>query len=92
MIIELASFVLGILAVLLTGVVVGVFRANKKANENKNFTDELARQLKDDVSTIHVRIDGETQDLQRDLESLHRELDSRLDKFSNKVEKQLLKG
>lgn len=92
MIIELASFVLGILAVLLTGVVVGVVRANKKANENKNFTDELARQLKDDVSTIHVRIDGETQDLQRDLESLHRELDSRLDKFSNKVEKQLLKG
>lgn len=92
MIIELASFVLGILAVLLTGVVVGVVRANKKANENKNFTDELARQLKDDVSTIHVRIDGETQDLQRDLESLHRELDSRLDKFSDKVEKQLLKG
>lgn len=92
MIIELTSFVLGILAVLLTGVVVGVVRANTKTNENKEYTDTLARQLNDEVSILNLRVDNETTEIHREIEKLYREIDSRLDKFSNKVEKKLLKS
>lgn len=92
MVIELTSFVLGILAVLLTGAVVGVVKANTKTNENKEYTDTLARQLNDEVSILNLRVDNETTEIHREIEKLYREIDSRLDKFSNKVEKQLLKG
>lgn len=92
MVIELTSFVLGVLAVLLIGVVVGVVRANTKTNDNKEYTDTLARQFNDEVSTLNLRVDNETTEIHREIEKLYREMDSRLDKFSNKVEKKLLKG
>ena len=92
MVIELTSFVLGMLTVLLIGVVVGVFRANKKTNELSIQSDELARLFNDEVNTLNLRIDGDMQEVNKEIEKLYREMDSRLDKFSNKVEKQLLKG
>jgi hypothetical protein len=92
MVIELTSFVLGILTVLLIGVVVGVVRANQKANELSNQSDELARLFDDEVASLHLRVDGDMQEVNKEIEKLYREMDSRMDKFSSKVEKQLLKG
>jgi archaellum biogenesis protein FlaJ (TadC family) len=92
MVIELTSFVLGMLTVLLIGVVVGVVRANKKTNELSIQSDELARLFNDEVSTLNLRIDGDIGEVNKEIEKLYREMDSRMDKFSNKVEKQLLKG
>jgi hypothetical protein len=92
MVIELTSFVLGVLSVLLIGVVVGVVRANTKTNDNKEYTDTLARQFNDEVSALNLRVETETEEIHREIEKLYREMDSRMDKFSNKVEKQLLKG
>jgi hypothetical protein len=92
MVIELTSFVLGMLTVLLIGVVVGVVRANKKTNELSIQSDELARLFNDEVSTLNLRIDGDMQEVNKEIEKLYREMDSKLDKFSNKLEKQLLKG
>jgi hypothetical protein len=92
MVIELTSFVLGMLTVLLIGVVVGVVRANKKTNELSIQSDDLARLFNDEVSTLNLRIDADMQEVNKEIEKLYREMDSRLDKFSTKVEKQLLKG
>jgi len=92
MIIELTSFVLGMLTVLLIGVVAGVVRANKKTNELSIQSDELARLFDDEVASLHLRVDGDMQEVNKEIEKLYREMDSRLDKFSTKVEKQLLKG
>ena len=92
MVIELTSFVLGMLTVLLIGVVVGVVRANKKTNELSIQSDDLARLFNDEVSTLNLRIDGDMQEVNKEIEKLYREMDSKLDKFSNKLEKQLLKG
>jgi hypothetical protein len=92
MVIELTSFVLGMLTVLLIGVVVGVVRANKKTNELSIQSDELARLFDDEVASLHLRVDGDMQEVNKEIEKLYREMDSRLDKFSTKVEKQLLKG
>ena len=98
MVIELTSFVLGMLTVLLIGVVAGVVRANKKTNELSIQSDELARLFNDEVSTLNLRIDGDMQEVNKEIEKLYRDMDSRLDKFSNKleqfkqIEKQLLKG
>jgi hypothetical protein len=92
MVIELTSFVLGMLTVLLIGVAVGVVRANKKTNELSIQSDELARLFNDEVSTLNLRIDGDIGEVNKEIEKLYREMDSRLDKFSSKVEKQLLKG
>ena len=92
MVIELTSFVLGMLTVLLIGVVVGVVRANQKTNELSIQSDELARLFDDEVASLHLRVDGDMQEVNKEIEKLYREMDSRLDKFSTKVEKQLLKG
>jgi hypothetical protein len=92
MVIELTSFVLGMLTVLLIGVVVGVVRANQKTNELSIQSDDLARLFNDEVSTLNLRIDGDIGEVNKEIEKLYREMDSRLDKFSSKVEKQLLKG
>jgi len=71
---------------------VGVVRANKKTNELSIQSDELARLFNDEVSTLNLRIDGDIGEVNKEIEKLYREMDSRMDKFSNKVEKQLLKG
>jgi hypothetical protein len=92
MVIELTSFVLGMLTVLLIGVVVGVVRANKKTNELSIQSDDLARLFDDEVASLHLRVDGDIQEVNKEIEKLYREMDSRMDKFSSKVEKQLLKG
>jgi hypothetical protein len=85
---EVVYFVLGVVTVLLVIGVVVIFRVGTLVKKSREDLRNLERVTQDGLDDVHRRMDNEV----RDLQSL---LDSRLDKFESKINKQktqVLKG
>ena len=92
-------FVLGMLSVIFLLVIVGMFRINRQVSENSQKCKEFEGAINDIYSgigrnseLIDRRVDGEMDRTNRSVEDVYRSIDSRFDKFENKLkEKTLLK-
>jgi hypothetical protein len=85
---EVVYFVLGVVTVLLVVGVVGIVKVSTLVKKLREDLRNLERGTQDGLDDVHRRMDNEV----RDLQSL---LDSRLDKFESKINKQktqVLKG
>ena len=95
---------LGMLStLLLLGVgyaVVGVSRVSRKTNNTEEdiqgiyqhvekLEGEVYRSLGDEISTVNRDVDGRQEDVWRRFEDLERTIDSRFDKFENKLRSDL---
>jgi len=92
-------FVLGMLSVIFLLVIVGMFRINRQVSENSQKCKEFEGAINDiysiigrNAELIDRRVDGEIDRTNRMVEDVYRSIDSRFDKFENKLkEKTLLK-
>ena len=57
----------------------------QETNKLINYADELHEHVKNDMTEIHRRIDSVEINLNVELNEFHKVLDSRLDKFENKL-------
>jgi hypothetical protein len=92
-------FVLGMLSVIFIGMIVGMFRINRQVSENSQKCKEFEGTIVDiynvigrNSELIDRRVDGEIDRTNHMVDELYRAIDSRFDKFENKLkEKTLLK-
>ena len=86
---ETLTFVQGIFSVIGFLMVGGIVWALRKINELNTYNNDLNTEIRD----LHLRIDAENQEINKLIEQMYRDMDSRLDKFENRIsKKQLLKG
>ena len=105
---EYASFILGVLSVIFILVVVGIFRMHKRVENQEsrlahskdnlngiyNEIENLHRRISEVSELDNRRIDGEIDRVNKIVDDIYRTIDSRFDKFENKIQtksKQLLK-
>ncbi len=78
---EIITFLSGVGSVIAAAIVVSMFRMNTRITNNEETLNDCKKQF-DDVYDLFQ----ETQrDYQEQMNELHRQLDSRFDKFENKL-------
>tara|TARA_R110000868_G_scaffold279694_2_gene539765 strand:+ start:7811 stop:8062 length:252 start_codon:yes stop_codon:yes gene_type:complete len=78
---EIITFLSGVGSVIAVAIVVSMFRMNTRITNNEETLNDCKKQF-DDVYDLFQ----ETQrDYQEQMNELHRQLDSRFDKFENKL-------
>ena len=86
---ETLTFVQGIFSVIGFLMVGGIVWALRKINELNDYNNDLNTEIRD----LHLRIDAENQEINKLIEQMYRDMDSRFDKFEHRIsKKQLLKG
>jgi predicted PurR-regulated permease PerM len=86
-------FVLGMVTVLVIAEVVAAFFVIKTINSIKSKTQHLERSLEDETRDLHQLIGNTERHIDHEVQEIHRQLDSRLDKLENKLTpKQVIKG
>ena len=92
---EIAYFVLGVVAVLLIIGIAIVVKVNNSVNELNERVGNVEKYIDDVEKDLHKRIDVEMSDCSVRLDKNISYIDSRFDKFENKIkqkEKDLLKS
>jgi site-specific DNA-adenine methylase len=92
-------FVLGMLSVIFIGMIVGMFRINEQVSKNSEKLKSIEETIVDiynvigrNSELIDRRVDGEIDRTNHMVDEVYRSIDSRFDKFENKLkEKTLLK-
>ena len=88
---ENLEFVLGMftsIGVLGLGyVIVGIFKVKQRSNNFEEVINGTQLDLENNQREIHLRVDGEVKDLNDQIENLYRHIDSRFDKFENRLTK-----
>jgi predicted PurR-regulated permease PerM len=86
-------FVLGMVTVLVIAEVVAAFFVIKIINSIKSKTQHLERSLEDETRDLHQLIGNTERRIDHEVQEIHRQLDSRLDKLENRLTpKQVIKG
>ena len=86
---ETLTFVQGIFSVIGFLMVGGIVWALRKIHELNTYNNDLNTEIRD----LHLRIDAENQEINKLIEQMYRDMDSRFDKFEHRIsKKQLLKG
>lgn len=93
---ETLSFILGVAAVLAIALVVVMFRVYREverlksnAQDHEKWLNEVERQIGEREDVLHRRIDQEIDRVDRLINEVHRMMDSRFDKFENKITEKL---
>jgi ribosome-associated translation inhibitor RaiA len=88
---ENLEFVLGALSMIgLLGLgyaVMGVVKVKQRSNGFEEAINGTQLDLDNNQREIHLRVDGEVKDLNSQIENLYRHIDSRFDKFENRLTK-----
>ena len=90
------SFILGVAAVVAIAMVAVMFRVYREverlksnAQEHEKWLNEIERQIGERENVVHQRIDQEIDRVNRYHDEIHRIMDSRFDKFENKITENL---
>ena len=93
---ETLSFILGVAAVVAIAMVAVMFRVYREverlksnAQEYEKWLNEIERQIGERENVVHQRIDQEIDRVNRYHDEIHRIMDSRFDKFENKITENL---
>lgn len=93
---ETLSFILGVAAVLAIALVVVMFRVYREverlksnAQDHEKWLNEVERQIGEREDVLHRRMDQEIDRVDRLINEVHRMMDSRFDKFENKITEKL---
>jgi uncharacterized protein YoxC len=90
---ETLTFIHGVLTVIGLLMGVGMVWVIQKIIDLKERLKEVSNELETIERDIHLRVDGESAQINEIVNSIYRDMDSRFDKFENRIsEKQLLKG
>jgi uncharacterized protein YoxC len=90
---ETLTFIHGVLTVIGLLMGVGMVWVIQKIIDLKERLKEVSNELETIERDIHLRVDGESKEIEETVNSIYRDMDSRFDKFENRIsEKQLLKG
>jgi uncharacterized protein YoxC len=90
---ETLTFIHGVLTVIGLLMGVGMVWVIQKIIDLKERLKEVSNELETIERDIHLRVDGESKEIEETVNSIYRDIDSRFDKFENRIsEKQLLKG
>jgi ribosome-associated translation inhibitor RaiA len=88
---ENLEFILGALSMIgLLGLgyaVMGVFKVTQRSNGFDEAIDGIDKNMEDNHRELHLRIDGEICRVDRLQDDLYRYIDSRFDKFENRLKK-----
>ena len=89
---ETIAFVQGVLSVIGVLMVVGMVWVISKIKDLTSYIDTIQLQVDNLERDIHTEVQIQNQNLQQNIEQIHRDMDSRFDKFENRIsQKQLLK-
>ena len=89
---ETIAFVQGILSVIGVLMVVGMVWVISKIKDLTSYIDTIQLQVDNLERDIHTEVQIQNQNLEETIEQTYRDMDSRFDKFENRIsQKQLLK-
>jgi len=89
---ETIAFVQGVLSVIGVLMVVGMVWVISKIKDLTSYINTIQLQVDNLERDIHTEVQIQNQNLQQNIEQIHRDMDSRFDKFENRIsQKQLLK-
>ena len=88
---ENLEFVLGMLTAIgvfgLGYAIVGIVKVKQRSNDFEEVINGTQLDLDNNQREIHLRVDQEVKDLQDRVDDLYRHIDSRFDKFENRITK-----
>lgn len=87
---ETLIFFQGMLTVIGILVVVGIVWTARQVVNAKAHLDIVERQVEESSREINLRVDAETSEIFRSIEQVYKDMDSRLDKFENRISKKQL--
>lgn len=67
--------------------IVGIFKVKQRSNGFEEAINGTQLDLDNNQREIHLRVDGEVKDFNDQIENLYRHIDSRFDKFENRLTK-----
>ncbi|MDA9030016.1 hypothetical protein N9H59_02815 [Flavobacteriaceae bacterium] len=67
--------------------IVGIFKVKQRSNGFEDAINGTQLNLESDRTEFHLRMDGITRDLNKEVEDIYRHIDSRFDKFENRLTK-----
>ena len=86
---ENLEFVLGMLTAIgvfgLGYAIVGIVKVKQRSNDFEEVINGTQLDLDNNQREFHLRVDGEVKDLNGQIENLYRHIDSRFDKFENRL-------
>jgi cytochrome c peroxidase len=82
---EIIAFLLGIGSVIAVAMVVYIFSVNKRINKNEQLLNEHQTQFDSINREINREIENVNSMINQHVDELYRTLDSRFDKFENKL-------
>ena len=89
---ETIAFVQGMLSVIGVLMVGGMVWVISKIKDLTSYIDTIQLQVDNLERDIHTEVQIQNQNLEQNIEQIHRDMDSRFDKFENRIsQKQLLK-
>jgi len=89
---ETIAFVQGVLSVIGLLMVGGMVWVISKIKDLTSYIDTIQLQVDNLERDIHTEVQIQNQNLEQNIEQIHRDMDSRFDKFENRIsQKQLLK-
>ena len=89
---ETIAFVQGVLSVIGVLMVVGMVWVISKIKDLTSYIDTIQLQVDNLERDIHTEVQIQNQNLEQNIEQTYRDMDSRFDKFENRIsQKQLLK-
>lgn len=94
---DITSFVQGIFAVVylitvvgMVWIAVGLMTAKKTVGELKELLRDSNEELSRLERELHIRVDGESKEIYSKVDEIYRDMDSRFDKFENRITKKQL--
>ena len=78
---EIITFLSGVGSVIAVAIVVSMFRMNTRITNNEETLNDCKKQFDD----VYDLFQATQRDYQEQMNELHRQLDSRFDKFENKL-------
>jgi ribosome-associated translation inhibitor RaiA len=88
---ENLEFILGVLTTIgvfgLGYVIVGIVKVKQRSNDFKEVLNGTQLDLENNQREIHLRLDQEVKNLEDRVDDLYRHIDSRFDKFENRITK-----
>jgi len=67
--------------------IVGIVKVKQRSNDFEEIINGTQLDLGNNQREMHLRVDGEVKDLKNQIEILYRHIDSRFDKFENRLTK-----